>query len=125
MVHDQYVCPSDNIEKLGKIEKEKEDKMITKTVASMSNGFTSTKYPFEKNKSNESLATNYIPTTASTQPIVNMNKTSTMNMGKTGGALNSEMAMSMNKTSAIGKFPKMSYAQQLDTFMESNKLKFI
>lgn len=92
----------------------------------MSNGFTSTKYPFEKTKSNESLATNYIPTTATTQPVAMMNKTSAMNMAKQGETVNnSDITMSMNKTSAVGRFPKMTYAQKLDTFMETNKLKFV
>ena len=115
-IHDKYVCSSENPDVRPLIDKRKTDMLMSKT----SNAF----YNSGSNNLNKTLTHNgavssgqiKTPSVASGLNNYNSNIPNQMQIDQT---------KSMNRTTRDGGFKKMTYAQKLDQFMETNKLKYI
>ena len=134
-IHDKYVCSSENPEHLQQIEKEKAEKIMAKTTTGK---FFNSNSNYSNNLSNFSNSNNNINNNnygnsynnnfnnnseynpgLSNNPLMNTYELNKV-LNQTGSSIMSKTGTGFRKTQG-----KLSYAQQLDKFMETNKLKYI
>ena len=109
-IHDKYVCSSENPDVRPEIEKRKTDVLMSKTSNAFYNSASNT-----LNKVATSSSQMKTPSVSGTNNFNNNNPTQ----------VKFDKTKTMNRTTREGGFNKMTYAQKLDQFMETNKLKYI
>jgi hypothetical protein len=123
LIHDKYVCSSDNPEMQVEIDKKKENALKTKTSLGFfnSNGrAVSATVPFKQQQKTLQRNNSYNKTGRLLSAGGNKLNTNTCNM------INDSNNMSgVNNRMSKSPFGKLTYAQKLDQFMESNNLKYI
>jgi hypothetical protein len=123
LIHDKYVCSSDNPEMQVEIDKKKENALKTKTSLGFfnSNGrAVSATVPFKQQQKTLQRNNSYNKTGRLLSAGGNKLNTNTYNM------INDSNNMSgVNNRMSKSPFGKLTYAQKLDQFMESNNLKYI
>ena len=127
LIHDKYVNPSDNAENLAKIEKEKTEKKIQDMKTFTGTNFykpNSSQYSNNNNTNNNFQNTKF-NISNNQNGIMNNSLMNTTNLNNALNKTNSSI-MSKTQTNSFGlNKGKLSYAQQLDKFMQTNNLKYI
>ena len=127
LIHDKYVNPSDNAENLAKIEKEKTEKKIQDMKSFTGTNFykpNSSQYSNNNNTNNNFQNTKF-NISNNQNGIMNNSLMNTTNLNNALNKTNSSI-MSKTQTNSFGlNKGKLSYAQQLDKFMQTNNLKYI
>ena len=119
LIHDKYVCSSDNPELQYEIDKKKENALKTKTSLGFfnSNGrAVSATVPMKTMQRNNSFNKTGRLSSAGGSKLVPNNSCNVI--------MDSNSNNNVNRTSK-SPFGKLTYAQKLDQFMESNNLKYI
>lgn len=118
LIHDKYVSPSENPDIRPEIEKQKTNYLMSKTSGAF--------YPKTTDNLMKTPNSNLMTGQDKLTSRMNSNREidNRSNSIRTPNISKFNQTSSMNKTTRDG-FGKMTYAQKLDQFMETNKLKYI